>query len=353
MKIAIVAGGTGGHLYPGIALARALKGLEVSFLVRTGDLGRDILRREGFPVYEIRGAGLPRKVSVQLLMYPFTFIRGMLDAKRILSQLLPDRIVGMGGYLSVPVVLWAWILRIPSLIHEQNVYPGLANRILSLFANSVAVSFPESQAAFPNRKSWVSGLPIRGEFRPGEASAARLVMELDPHLKTYLVFGGSLGARRLNQLMPEVWKALIARGESFQVLHITGPADHEAVIQQYAILPLRSRVIPYCHDMPNAYAASDLVICRSGASTVCEVLMSQRRAIFIPYPHATNQHQLLNARMAQSRGQADVLEENDLSVDRLVSLMTQNHSDKPLAPSPDMERGAAERLAAYLTGPVL
>ncbi len=144
MKIIIVAGGTGGHLYPGIALAQALTGHDVSFAVRRGDLGRDILQKEGFAVQEIAGQGLPRGFSLKILTFPFLFIQGWIESKALLKRLKPDWVIGMGGYLSVPMILTAKAMGIKTLLHEQNVFPGLANRFLSRWADSVAVSFPAS-----------------------------------------------------------------------------------------------------------------------------------------------------------------------------------------------------------------
>lgn len=351
MNIVIVAGGTGGHLYPGVALARALIGHAVTFVVRRADLGREILAREGFSVKEVTGAGLPRRLSLSVLIFPFKFVLGILETAHFLLTHRPDVIVGMGGYLSVPVVVLGWLLGIRTLLHEQNVYPGLANRFLARYARSVAVSFKESERYFPRSKVWTSGLPIRPEIGQVDQTTGRRTFGLELETKTYLVFGGSLGAQRLNRTLPEVWKALIQKGERFQVLHITGKNDLARVESLYRDLPIKSTVSAYCHDMASAYAAADVVVCRSGASTICELLVAKRRALCVPYPYATNHHQLYNAQVAVKAGLALVLEEKELTVPLLIEtlarLQTVGRVDVP-----DSSSGAAARLADHLTAQV-
>src|SRR5579872_1381165 len=322
--VMIVAGGTGGHLYPGIAVAQALvrksistaTPIRIAFVVRSGDLGRDILQREGFDVHDLPGQGFPRKLSFNGFMFPIRFFQGFKAALDLTRLTKPDFVLGMGGYLSFPVLLAAKWRGIRTMVHEQNMLPGLANKGLSRIVDSVAVSFPESVKHFPPSRTWGARLPIREAIRPEEATQARGRLGLSPHLRALLVFGGSQGAHRLNQVIVESWKLLGRQMDLWQVLHIAGRADEAALIEAYRSLGLASRVLAYSHDMATLYAAADLVICRSGASTVAELLAVQRRAILIPFPHATADHQFFNAQVLQKRGLASIVLEKELTPER-------------------------------------
>ncbi len=349
MRFVIVAGGTGGHLYPGIALARALVGHEVVFMVRRGDLGKAILEKEGFPVHEISGQGFPRSLGVTLLSFPFRFILGTLQALLFFLRHRPDGVVGMGGYLSVPAVLLARLLMMKSLIHEQNVVPGLANRLLGHVASSVAVSFEESLGAFPRTKTWVAGLPIRSEMGQVDRTSGRRCFGLELETTTYLVFGGSLGAQKLNTVVIEAWNDLLRKGVKFQVLHVTGGTDYKRVEQLYQNLPCVAHILPYCHEMASAYAACDLVICRAGASTIAELLVAKRPALLVPYPFATDDHQVRNAKVLVDAGLGAMVLEHDLSPARLVEFLLQRPGPKPGPGPKEWSTGAAERLVSHLT----
>lgn len=317
----VVAGGTGGHLYPGIALARALRAAhppwEVLFVVRRGDLGREALQREGFGVQEISGQGLPRAMNARVFTFPFRFLAGCRQAWAVVRRRRPRAVIGMGGYLSFPVLLAAHWQRIPTFIHEQNVLPGLANRILGRWANAVAVSFPDSARHFRARRIWVSGLPVRREIGRVSPAEGRKAFGLDAERLTVLIFGGSQGAHRMNETLLEAWKRLAWQFNRFQVLHVAGPRDQAAIEAAYRSLPVKAVVLGYCHDMPSAYAAADLVICRAGASTVAELLAAERPSILIPFPYASGNHQLYNAKVLEADGLGEILPEKDLNPERL------------------------------------
>jgi UDP-N-acetylglucosamine--N-acetylmuramyl-(pentapeptide) pyrophosphoryl-undecaprenol N-acetylglucosamine transferase len=362
MKILIVAGGTGGHLYPGLAVARALSGHEVCFVVRRGDLGMDILRQENFPVKEISGQGLPRSFSLKGLSFPYFFLRGWVEAAALLKQVRPDWVVGMGGYLSVPVIVLARFMKIKTLLHEQNVVPGLANRLLSRFADSVALSFPASKSYFSGNKVWVSGLPVRPGMGLVDAISARQKLGLEQQCLTFFVFGGSLGALRLNTLAVEAWPLLQAKGLKFQVLHVTGTKDFQRVEGLYRRLGLAAKILPYCHEMPEAYAAADAVICRAGASTIAELLAVERPAFLVPYPYASNNHQVENAEVIEKNNLGRFVLEKDLKPDRIADFLAEvvtperksdferavRRAAKNLNP-----RDAAARLAQRLDGSII
>ncbi len=348
MKILIVAGGTGGHLYPGIAVARALQGHQVLFCVRRGDLGRDILAKEGFAVKEIAGQGLPREFSWKVFSFPYRFVQGFFEARALLRDVRPDAVLAMGGHLSVPVVLQAKSMGIPTLLHEQNVFPGLANRLLSRWVNSVAVSFPESTSYLKGKNVWVSGLPIRSEMGQVSQAEGRARFGLATDVTTYLVFGGSLGAQRLNTLAVEAWPLLLQEGRRFQVIHVTGAKDYERIEKLYRPLKITANPIPYCHEMAHAYAAASAVVCRAGASTVAELLAAARPALLVPYPHASNNHQLYNARVLQSAGLGEVMLDAALTPEGIAEYLKK--AVQPIAGrTTPAAQNAAARLAACLT----
>ncbi len=320
--ILIVAAGTGGHLYPGIAVARAVRTREgdarVVFAVRQGDMGKALLEREGFEVAELPGQGMPRSLSPKLLTFPFKVAGGFGRAWNLLKDLKPHRVVGMGGYLSFPVLTAARLQGIPTLIHEQNVFPGLTNRSLAKLVRSVAVSFPAAAENFPKTKTWVSGLPIRPEIGQGNAKEARKRFDLDENRLTFLVFGGSQGAQYLNETVIKAWENLVDLSSQFQVFHVTGEANYKSICISYEGRSVAVKVVPYCHQMADAYAAADFVICRAGASTIAELVVARRPALLVPYPYATDNHQLYNAEVLLKAAASEVMLENELDPAKLA-----------------------------------
>ncbi len=354
-RVFIVAGGTGGHLYPGIALARELRqaSCPVTFIVRRGDLGKAALEREGFPIQELTGQGFPRRFSWQGFLFPFKLAAGFWQAFFLLLRKRPEIVVGMGGYLSFPVLLAARICAVKTLIHEQNVIPGVANRLLGFFVDSIAVSFSESRSHFFGDKTWVSGLPVRADIGTVDREEARRRLGLDEKTKTFLVFGGSQGAHRLNAVLPESFHLVAETNPAFQVLHVTGDKDHAGVQEVYRRLPIRSVVLPYCHEMPEAYGAADLVICRSGASTVAELLLACRPAILIPFPFATAAHQLHNAELLERQGHSKIWLEKDLDAKRLAERLLRFLREPVTCARPRAQTPAARELAGYIQGKLL
>jgi UDP-N-acetylglucosamine--N-acetylmuramyl-(pentapeptide) pyrophosphoryl-undecaprenol N-acetylglucosamine transferase len=331
VKIAIAAGGTGGHFYPGLAVARQLLANDhrVFFVIKQGDYVRPLLEREKIPYWAIHSAGLKRSLSLSNVLVPLRLLQGLAGSWSMLRSQKPDVLLVMGGYLSVPPALAARYLKIPVVLHEQNVVPGLANKMLSRIATRVAVSFAPGLSAF-GEKATLTGNPVRAEFASlPPASEARSRFNLSPDTKTLLVFGGSLGARRLNELVTDALARLPDYADRVQIIHITGRDDAARMNDRYKKMKFRSFVDGFCHDMPAAYAAADAVIARSGASTVSELLVVGKPALLVPYPLATNGHQTANANVLARRGRAEVREQRDLSVDTLTPLLERffNKSD--------------------------
>lgn len=314
MKVVIAAGGTGGHFYPGLAVAKALinEGNTVHFIVRKKDYVIPLLDREGIPYKTISAAGFNRKFDPKNILIPIKLVMGFVQSFLFLLTTRPALVLVMGGYLSVPPALAAKLLFIPVVLHEQNLKPGWANLILSFISSKVAVSFKDSERYFKGQAVF-TGNPIRPEFRDlPQQPQATSAWGLDPSKKTILVFGGSLGSKPMNTLVVDALARLPEHAGQYQILHFTGPNDEARIREIYARLPFASHVAGYCHDMPKAYAAADLVISRAGASTISELLAVKKPAFLIPYPFATGNHQTANALVLVEGGVAQMVEEKNL-----------------------------------------
>jgi UDP-N-acetylglucosamine--N-acetylmuramyl-(pentapeptide) pyrophosphoryl-undecaprenol N-acetylglucosamine transferase len=312
MRIVIVGGGTGGHLYPGIAVAQELKRWDprarIMFLGSRGGLERDIVARVGYRYFEITSTGLARRKWSEQFMSLWHLIRGFGEAVRLLRRVQPQVVLGLGSYVSAPVMLAAGVLGIPRLIHEQNVLPGLTNRLLGHLVNRVAVAFAESSAHFPKGKAVVTGNPVRPAIwemrrRPHDANGRF-------HL---LVFGGSQGAHRLNMALLDALPLLSDVRESLWVVHQTGQHDYPTVQKTYDEGGFPGVVHAYIQDMAAEYSAANLAICRAGATTIAELTATGRPAILVPFPHAANNHQEHNARIMAAAGAAEVVLDDMLS----------------------------------------
>jgi UDP-N-acetylglucosamine--N-acetylmuramyl-(pentapeptide) pyrophosphoryl-undecaprenol N-acetylglucosamine transferase len=359
--VVFVAGGTGGHLYPGIAIARALpSSWKALFIVRKGDRGKELLQREGFLVTELPGQGWPRRLSIRMASFPFVVAAGFIKAWIVLGNVKPHVIVGMGGYLSFPVLLAGRLRRIPTMIHEQNVFPGLSNRMLGRWVRSVAVSFEASRKEFPAPKVWVSGLPVRPEIGSIPAADGRRRFKLAEDKLTFLIFGGSQGAHGLNETVAGAWALLSDRSGEFQVLHLTGERAFTEINERYSSLAVRAVVIPYCHDMAAALAAADLVICRAGASTIAELLVAQKPALLVPFPFASENHQFYNAEIMVKAGAAELIPDSDFTPANLAGRLRLYFNHPERLPQMRMRLAAlaggrlhttaARKLADYITG---
>jgi len=324
MKIVIVAGGTGGHFYPGLAVAKAClkKEFSVQFIVRRSDYILPFLEREKIPYYEIYAAGLKRSLDPRNILVFIKIFFGWMTSIKIFLLDRPDVVIAMGGYLSLPPAMAANLLRIPVVLHEQNVIPGLANKLLGKMAKRIALSFEKSASTFPPTKITVTGNPVREEFRqmPSQQEALSFY-NLDTHKKTILVFGGSLGAHFINFGVAESLSFLKSYATQFQFLHFTGMKDETAIKDVYSQLSFNHYVSSYCHEMEKAYAAADLVVCRAGATTIAELLAVRKPALLIPYPYATAGHQRANANVLADMKAAEVYEEKELQTGDLKKIL--------------------------------
>ncbi len=351
MKVLIAAGGTGGHLYPGIAIAREVlrdPGSEVLFVGTARGIEARVLPREGLPVQfvvagKLKGMG-PLAIVKTLCALP----AGVLQAMGLLLRYRPDVVIGVGGYASGPVGLAARLLGRRLVIVEPNSYAGLANRILGKIANRVILCFPGSAAQrfFPQGKTLQLGPLVRQDLVAGDRGTAREAFHLDRERFTLFVMGGSGGAHAINQTMEET--AQLMKGLDVQVLHQTGERDQDEVAAAYERAGVRATVLPFIHDMAGAYAAADLVIARSGATTVAELAVVGKQAILIPFPFAADNHQEHNARTLAQGGRAEVIVQKDLRPDALAALIRRRREGTPetagAAPLPGNAAAAIARI---------
>jgi UDP-N-acetylglucosamine--N-acetylmuramyl-(pentapeptide) pyrophosphoryl-undecaprenol N-acetylglucosamine transferase len=346
MKVLIAGGGTGGHLYPGIAIAREVlreQGNEVLFVGTSEGIEAKVLPREGLPLRFITVGKLKGMKLAAMLKTLIALPRALFQSLRIVKETRPDVVIGVGGYASGPVAIAAWMLRTPLVLVEPNSYPGLVNRKLGKMATAVALCFPGTAAErfFPARVVRKLGPLVRKGIISGERSSALTSFHLDADRFTVFVMGGSGGAHAINAAMQQAAK-LLAQEPRLQVLHQTGEKDADAVSAAYREAGLKATVLPYIHDMPAAYAAADLVISRSGATTVAELAVCNKQAILVPFPFAADNHQEFNARTLAASGNADVVLQKDLKPETLFAMIRERASRAKVVSSGFDDRAAEE-----------
>lgn len=308
--ILIAAGGTGGHVYPALAVARRLRarGIRVEWLGTQRGLENRLVPEEGIPLHALSISGLRGKGVVRLLLAPAVLLVALARSIAVIRRVRARLVLGMGGYAAGPGGIAAWLMRIPLLIHEQNAVPGMTNRILSRFANRVIEAFPES---FPIGVDAVhAGNPVRDEISGISPPDVRMADRRGP--LRVLVLGGSQGAKALNEILPEALAGLTAAG-SVELRHQTGSAHLEATRDAYAAAGVPVNPVAFIEDMAEAYAWADLVVCRAGAMTVFELAAAGVAAILVPFPFAVDDHQTGNARYLSNAGAAILVNQSDLS----------------------------------------
>jgi UDP-N-acetylglucosamine--N-acetylmuramyl-(pentapeptide) pyrophosphoryl-undecaprenol N-acetylglucosamine transferase len=320
VRVVIAGGGTGGHLYPGIAVARELlrrePAAQVSFAGTARGIEAQVVPREGFPLDLVRSLGLKGKSIRQAFQGAALVPLSLVDAFRIIRARRPQLVIGVGGYSSGPVVLAAALRGVPTMVLEQNAVPGLTNRLLAPFVRAVAVTF-EATKTFFGSKAFVSGNPVRPEFlasaEPAGASGTH------GELVRVLVFGGSQGAHAINLAMVEAAAQLAARGPHLRLAHQTGERDLEMVRAGYRAAGLAAEVEPFFFDMGRRLGQADVIVCRAGATTVAELTVAGKPAILIPLPTATDDHQRKNAEALAAAGAVEVLPQSAASGSALAA----------------------------------
>lgn len=317
LSLVIAGGGTGGHLYPGIAVAhellRQVPNARVSFAGTARGLEATVVPNEGFELDVIRSAGLKGKSISARLRGAALLVPSFYDAWRLLSKRRPAAVVGVGGYSSGPVVLLAALRGVPTMVLEQNAVPGLTNRLLARVVRAAAVSY-ESTLQYFDGKGFVSGNPVRAAFFPSADAPPR-----SGKTSSLLVIGGSQGARAINRVMPDAAALLLHERPDLVIVHQTGGRDLEEVRAAYARAGVRATVEAFLDPASDYVHAADLVICRAGATTLAELAAAGRPAVLIPFPAATDDHQRKNAQVLADGGAAVVIDERELHADRLAA----------------------------------
>lgn len=321
MQVLFAGGGTGGHLYPGIAVARELlqrvPGCGISFVGTARGLEARVIPREGFPLDLIRSAGLKGKSLRALLSGLALLPLSALDAWRVLSRRRPDVVVGVGGYSSGPVLLLAALRGRPTMVLEQNAVPGFTNRRLARIVRAAAVTYASTLRFFP-RTGFLAGNPVRPSFLAAADAPGSEILAATRAVRV-LVFGGSQGAHAINRAMVEAAPALVASGVALTLTHQTGERELETVREGYRSAGLAARVEPFLYEMDREMTAADVVVCRAGATTLAELAVAGRPSILIPLPTATDDHQRKNAEVLAGAGAAEILAQDALSGPRLAS----------------------------------
>ncbi|HEY6098893.1 MAG TPA: undecaprenyldiphospho-muramoylpentapeptide beta-N-acetylglucosaminyltransferase, partial [Anaeromyxobacter sp.] len=343
MRLLVAGGGTGGHVFPGVALAEEVvtrhPANDVVFVGTARGLEATVVPQAGFPIELIDVKGLKGKGLLDtlrnLLLLPLAFVQSV----RILRRWRPDVVVGVGGYASGPVVLVAWLLRIPTAVQEQNAVAGFTNRVLGRFVRAAFTAFPEAASHFPRRKVYQLGNPIR-----------RTLMEnfMRPEVKhdrpRLLVFGGSQGAHALNMRVIEALPHLADLRDRLRITHQTGARDREYVEKGYRAVGFEPDVREFITDMSAAYAEADLVVCRAGATTLAELTVCKKPSLLVPFPAAADNHQVRNALSLVDAGAAVMIEERDLTGEVLA------HEIRAILGSPE-RRDRMARAAGRLGSP--
>ena len=311
----IMAGGTGGHIFPGLAVAQALldKGWRVHWLGAPGSMESRLVPPRGIPLETIDFSGVRGKGSRTLVLLPLRLLRAFWQSIQVVRRVQPQVVVGLGGYISFPGGLMSVLLGKPLVLHEQNSVAGMANKVLAVVASRVFTAFPHVFA----KGQWV-GNPLRAEFLNQPGPQARFAGRTGP-LKV-LVVGGSLGARALNTVVPQAL-ALIPVDQRPVVIHQAGEKQIDELRANYAAANVQATLTPFIDNTAQAFADADLVICRAGASTVTEIAAVGAAAVFVPFPFAVDDHQTANARFLVDQGAAWLLPQTEMTPQTLADML--------------------------------
>jgi UDP-N-acetylglucosamine--N-acetylmuramyl-(pentapeptide) pyrophosphoryl-undecaprenol N-acetylglucosamine transferase len=353
MKIIIAGGGTGGHLYPGIAVAEEFLGrsqssraaeqqssrkgqntedriqkTDIVFVGTEHGIEARVIPREGYPIRFLKAEGLVGKSLFKKIKALIAFLFSLSGSYSILRSVRPDVVIGVGGYASVGMVLTAHFKGIPTIILEQNSVPGFANKLLGKFVDAVALTYQESISFFPKEKSYLTGNPVRKQILQRDEKKAYGLFPLEKGKFTVFVFGGSLGAKSINYAMVEALNYILDLRQNIQFLHQTGERDYETVKDTYRRLGFNGIVVPFIYQMAEAYSIADMVICRAGATTLSEITAVGKPAILIPFPHAASNHQEFNARKLEDMGAARMILDRELCGEVLADAIRSLYVDE-------------------------
>ncbi len=340
MRAVIAAAGTGGHINPGIAIANKIMEKEpdskIIFIGTNRGLEKDLVPRAGYELKCINSYGISRKINLENIKKLCKTIKSISEAKKILKEFKPDVVIGTGGYICVSVGLAAKKLKIPIVLHESNAFPGVAVKLLSKYAKKILLGFKEAKARLPKaKKVIVTGNPskIKRTYISLEEKKNKIKeMGLNPELPTILTFGGSQGAKTINQALLGIIENNL--NDNYQIIWSAGAQNYEKIKQQLASKQINidnirnTKILPYIYNMQEIMQISDLVVCRSGAMTITEIAILGKPAIFIPFPFATENHQEYNAQVLKNVGSAEIIQDKNLTYTSLNNEINNMIKDK-------------------------
>lgn len=335
MRVIIAAAGTGGHINPAIAIANKIKKenkkAEILFIGTDYGLEVDLVPRAGYVLKTIEAHGLSKKINIENIKETYRTIQGINQAKQIMKEFQPDIVFGTGGYICGPVFMAAHSLKIPTVIHESNAYPGTAVKMLAKKTNAVLVGFKEAKSRIKNaKKIVVTGTPTKvKKMQLTDMQRQQLLQQngLREDLPIVLIFGGSQGAKAINDSIIGILKNNL--NEEYQIIWAAGPTQYDRIISELGTSPIKNvKILPYIYNMDEIMNLADLVIARSGAMTITEISNIGKPAIFIPLPNVSHNHQEYNARVLADIGAAEIVQNNDLSDALLNNLITKIINNK-------------------------
>lgn len=325
MKVVISGGGTGGHIYPAVAIIEELKkrdsNIDILYIGSKNSMESELIPSLGINYKSIEVMGLPRKINKKFFKSIFVLLKGLRQAKKILKRFKPDVVIGTGGFVTGPVLYKAHKMGIYTIFHEQNSYPGITNRILSRYVNAMAVTFKESIKFFKNNdKCVVTGNPIRNRFEFLNREQSLKFFEIDENSKNIFSFGGSNGSEELNKAVLGILDKF-CENEKISLIHVTGKLNYDKFLEEVKNKDIKIgnnvKILPYMTEMDKAYGVSDLVITSSGAITLAEISKIGLASILIPKAYTTENHQEFNARAYKDIGASELILEKELNSDLL------------------------------------
>lgn len=323
MKVLISGGGTGGHIYPALAIIKEIQNKEPDseflYVGTAKGLEADIVKKTNIPFQSIEITGFKRKLSLENVKTIYRFLKGVRLSKKLIKEFKPDIVIGTGGYVCGPVVFAATKMKIPTLIHEQNVIPGLTNQFLARYTSAVAVSFEGTASHFKHPHVHVTGNPRATEVAKANGIEGRKSLHISPDKKVVLVIGGSRGAKSINQAFLDMANR-VDQMKDCHFIYVTGDVHYDSVkekLEEQKISMDQITLQSFVYNMPDVLAGTDIIINRAGASFLAEITSLGLPAILIPSPHVTNNHQEKNARWLEAEGAAQVILEHELSGDTL------------------------------------